>query len=66
MLGEGDALRLFDPHARIALGQRIGAMPSTSRFKRRDGPYLNALLDYVMVSAQSARYGAKLADLASV
>ncbi|MCO4842872.1 MAG: endonuclease [Yoonia sp.] len=51
VLGEGDALRLFDPHARIALGQRIGAMPSTSRFKRRDGPYLNALLDYVMVSA---------------
>ena len=25
-------------------------MPSTSRFKRRDGPYLQALLDYVMVS----------------
>lgn len=51
VLGEGDALRLFDPHARIALGRRIGAMPSTSRFKRRDGPYLNALLDYIMVSA---------------
>ena len=51
VLGEDDALRLFDPHARIALGQRIGAMPSTSRFKHRDGPYLNALLDYVMVSA---------------
>ncbi len=50
VLGEGDALRLFDPHARIALGRRIGAMPSTSRFKRRDGPYLQALLDYVMVS----------------
>lgn len=50
VLGEGDALRMFDPHARIALGRRTGAMPSTSRFKRRDGPYLNALLDYVMVS----------------
>ncbi len=50
VLGEADALRMFDPHARIALGRRIGAMPSTSRFKRRDGPYLQALLDYVMVS----------------
>ena len=50
VLGEDAALRLFDPHARIALGRRIGAMPSTSRFKRRDGPYLQALLDYVMVS----------------
>ena len=50
VLGEGSALRMFDPHARIALGQRMGAKPSTSRFKRRDGPYLQALLDYVMVS----------------
>ncbi|MFT6118351.1 MAG: putative extracellular nuclease [Yoonia sp.] len=50
VLGEADALQLFEPHARIALGRRMGAMPSTSRFKRRDKPYLNALLDYVMVS----------------
>ena len=50
VLGEGDGLQLFDPHAHMALGQRIGAMPSTSRFKKRDGPYLQALLDYIMVS----------------
>lgn len=50
VLGEGNATKLYDPHARIALGQRIGAQPSTSRFKKRDGPYLQALLDYVMVS----------------
>ena len=50
VLGEDHAVRMFDPHAHIALSQRIGAMPSTSRFKRRDGPYLQALLDYVMVS----------------
>ena len=50
VLGEGDAARLFDPHARIALGRRIGAMPSTSRFKRQGQPYLQALLDYIMVS----------------
>jgi len=50
VLGEGDGPQLFDPHAHMALGQRIGAMPSTSRFKKRDGPYLQALLDYIMVS----------------
>lgn len=50
VLGEGDARRLFDPHARIALGRRIGAMPSTARFKRKGEPYLQALLDYIMVS----------------
>ncbi len=50
VLGEGDAVRLFDPHAHIALGQRIGAMPSTSRFKRKGQPYLQALLDYIMVT----------------
>ncbi len=50
VLGEGDAMRLFDPHARIALGRRIGAMPSTARFKRKGEPYLQALLDYIMVS----------------
>lgn len=50
VLGEDEALRMFDPHARIALGRRIGAIPTTSRFKHRDGSYLNALLDYIMVS----------------
>jgi endonuclease/exonuclease/phosphatase family metal-dependent hydrolase len=50
VLGEGDSAKLFDPHARMALGRRIGAQPATARFKKRDGPYLQALLDYVMVS----------------
>lgn len=50
VLGEGSAARLFDPHARIALGRRIGAMPSTARFKRKGEPFLQALLDYIMVS----------------
>ncbi len=50
VLGEGDAARLFDPHARIALSRRLGAMPVTARFKRKGEPYLQALLDYVMVS----------------
>ncbi|WP_319826573.1 endonuclease/exonuclease/phosphatase family protein [Thalassovita sp.] len=51
LIGEGGPLRLYDPHAATALHSRIGAMPTTARFyipsQRR---YLQALLDYVMVS----------------
>ena len=59
VLGEDDALRLFDPHAKIALGQRNGATPVTSRFRRKDEPYLQVLLDYVMVSANLRDLGPK-------
>jgi hypothetical protein len=50
VLGEGGATRMFDPHARIVLGRRVGAMPATARFKRKGEPYMQALLDYIMVS----------------
>jgi len=50
VLGEGRETKLFDPHARMVLGRRIGAMPATARFKRKGKPYLQALLDYIMVS----------------
>ncbi|MFQ1700142.1 endonuclease/exonuclease/phosphatase family protein [Loktanella agnita] len=50
VLGEGSGAQLFDPHARMALGRRVGAMPVTARFKRPGQPYLQALLDYIMVS----------------
>ena len=50
VLGEGAVTRMFDPHARMVLGRRVGAMPATARFKRKGEPYLQALLDYVMVS----------------
>lgn len=50
VLGEGNGAQLFDPHARMALGQRLGAMPVTARFKRKGEPYLQVLLDYIMVS----------------
>lgn len=50
VLGEDDATRLFDPHAFVVRSKRFVAAPSTARFKRRGGPYLNALLDYIMVS----------------
>jgi endonuclease/exonuclease/phosphatase family metal-dependent hydrolase len=51
VLGEGDQPRLFDPHARMVLGQRIAAAPTTARFQiPPDGQYLSALLDYIMIS----------------
>lgn len=49
--GEHSELMLFDPHAAMALHQRIGVMPSTARFHMPQGKrYLQALLDYIMVS----------------
>ena len=51
VMGEGNRQCLYDPHARMALSQRVGAAPTTARFSvGKDQPYLNALLDYVMVS----------------
>lgn len=50
VLGEQNAPRLYDPHATVVLGRKIGAAPTTARFKQRNGTYLNALLDYIMVS----------------
>lgn len=50
VLGEGAQERLFDPHAQMVLARRFGATPATARFKRKGEPYLQALLDYVMVS----------------
>ncbi|WP_299412036.1 endonuclease/exonuclease/phosphatase family protein [uncultured Sulfitobacter sp.] len=46
---EGDH-PLYDPHAARALGQRLGAMPTTSRFWiSQEKRFLQALLDYIMV-----------------
>ncbi|MDJ0825535.1 MAG: endonuclease/exonuclease/phosphatase family protein [Rhodobacter sp.] len=51
VMGEDSAHRLYDPHARMALSQRVGAMPATARFYiHEEKRYLQALLDYVMVS----------------
>lgn len=53
VLGEGEGTPLFDPHARQALGRKIGAMHSTSRFYLTDRKcYMQALLDYIMVSPE--------------
>ncbi len=45
------ALRMYDPHAARALQSRLSAAPTTARFfLRHEGRFLQALLDYVMVS----------------
>ena len=38
VLGEGETDKLFDPHAKQVLGNRFGAIISTARFRRLDGP----------------------------
>ncbi|MEZ5714438.1 MAG: endonuclease/exonuclease/phosphatase family protein [Paracoccaceae bacterium] len=55
VMGEGDGTPLFDPHARQALQRRLGARPTTARFYLADQHrYLQALLDYIMVSPDLA------------
>jgi predicted extracellular nuclease len=52
VLGENDAAELYDPHAHMAFSRRIGAMPASARFYLPEQKrFLQALLDYVMVSA---------------
>jgi endonuclease/exonuclease/phosphatase family metal-dependent hydrolase len=56
VLGEGDATRLLEPHARLATAAGpTGAQPSSARFRLPAGPeggarWLSALLDYAMAS----------------
>ncbi|MCH2075657.1 MAG: endonuclease [Rhodobacteraceae bacterium] len=51
VLGEAGKNCLYDPHATQALSSRF-TMPTTSRFwLPHEGRYLQALLDYIMVSA---------------
>lgn len=59
-LGKDPALQMRDPHAKTALSQRIGARQTTSRFYiRKEKRYLNALLDYIMVSPDLAAMNPK-------
>ena len=60
VLGDEGCPCLYDPHARMALSQRVGAMPSTARFYlREEGRYIQALLDYVMISPELRARGAR-------
>ncbi|MFT6451611.1 MAG: hypothetical protein ACJA06_001096 [Halocynthiibacter sp.] len=50
---------LVEPHARMALGQKIGAAPVSARFWiKHEKRWLSALLDYVMLSEDLAQKGA--------
>ena len=51
VLGADGNNPLYDPHANRALSQRLGPVPTTSRFWiKPEKRYLQALLDYVMIS----------------
>lgn len=50
VLGKENEEQLFDPHAQLVLSRRIGAAPATARFQRKGEPFLEVLLDYIMVS----------------
>jgi endonuclease/exonuclease/phosphatase family metal-dependent hydrolase len=51
LLGKGPERQLYDPHARRALGSLLAAAPTTARFWiRPEKRFLQALLDYIMVS----------------
>ncbi len=44
-------LRLYDPHAHMAITQRLGVAPSTARFFiAPQNRWLDALLDFIMIS----------------
>ena len=50
--------QLYDPNAAVALSPRNFVMPTTARFYKHDTKtYLNALLDYVMVSPDLSAKG---------
>lgn len=54
IMGQGSNA-LFDPHARQGLQRRLGATPTTARFWiRPERRFLQALLDYIMVSPDLA------------
>ena len=55
VIGEEGEPQLFDPHARAAISRRVAARPTTARFWiDSDRRWLEALLDYVMVSPDLA------------
>lgn len=55
VLGEGEQ-QMLEPNAMRALNQRVGGSPTTARFYlRNEKRYLQALLDYVMLSPDLKR-----------
>lgn len=51
LLGDKGISKLIEPHVQIALSCRLAATPTTSRFfVKHHKRFLQALLDYIMVS----------------
>ena len=50
VLGDDEEIQLYDPNARMLQVRRFGAQPASARFKRKGQPYVQAMLDYIMVS----------------
>ncbi|MEE9429096.1 MAG: endonuclease/exonuclease/phosphatase family protein [Paracoccaceae bacterium] len=60
VLGDEGGPCLYDPHAMAAIGRDTGVVPSTSRFYlSHEKRYLEALLDYIMVSPDIAKTAPK-------
>ena len=60
VLGQAGNGGLYDPHAAQALSRRLAAMPTTARFWiREEERYLQALLDYIMVTPDFTARNAK-------
>jgi hypothetical protein len=49
--------QMIEPHAQMALGQRVGMTPTTARFYHKvQKRYFGALLDFIMISPNLARH----------
>jgi endonuclease/exonuclease/phosphatase family metal-dependent hydrolase len=60
VLGTGRDRPLFEPHAQQALGRKIGLSPTSARFWiRHEKRFLQALLDYIMVTDDIRGRGAR-------
>ncbi|MGC1494462.1 MAG: endonuclease/exonuclease/phosphatase family protein [Sulfitobacter sp.] len=59
VLGHGRPDALFDPHAKQALSRKLSAIPTSARFWiRPEKRFLQALLDYIMVTDDFRAKGA--------
>lgn len=60
VLGQGKPDALFDPHAKQALSRNLAAVPTSARFWiRPEKRFLQALLDYIMVTPDFRDRGAR-------
>ena len=60
VMGHDGPDALFDPHAKQALSRKLGAAPTSSRFWiRTEKRFLQALLDYIIVTDDFRAKGAK-------